>query len=569
MQRTPYRGFRRYLTFLQWLPRYNRRLFGGDLVGGITIAVVLIPQAMAYSVLAGLSPVHGLYASLVPLVLFSLLTTARHVAIGVTAVDMILLSAGVGLFAEKGTGEYLALVVMLTLMVGLIQVAFGFLRLGFIVNLLSMPVVTGFTTAAILFIAASQVGNLAGATISTEGRSLFDMVATFGPVLRDSQPLALAVGLASAAVLIAVRVWARRVPAARRVPGALIVVTITTLLAWYFGWHAGGLPTVGEVPRGLPALVFPPVRLTSIGDLLPTALTLALIQFVTVISVGRLYAGKHGYPIRANRELVSVGAANLGAGIFQGLPVSGSLSRSAIGDQSGVQTPIANVVAAAVVLVTLLVLTPAFSNLPIPALAAIIIVSSLALIDLGAWRRLVRVKLVDGLLAGITLVATVSIGLHQGLLAGVAASVVAIVYRISKPNVAILGKLPGTRSYRNVKRYPEAERDDDILIIRIDASFSFANADFLRDLLLDGAGPVKESTHAVVVDMSSVNDLDTTAVAVLRFVADTLQERGIRLLLAGTKSAIEDTLRRAGLYDQLGHDSFFLSPHRAVEALRK
>jgi SulP family sulfate permease len=172
------------------------------------------------------------------------------------------------------------------------------------------------------------------------------------------------------------------------------------------------------------------------------------------------------------------------------------------------------------------------------------------------------------LLAGVTLVATVSIGLHQGLLVGVAASVVAILYRISKPNVAILGKLPGTRSYRSVKRYPEAERDDDILIIRIDASFSFANADFLRDLLLDGSGPVKETTRAVVVDMSSVNDLDTTAVGVLRFVADTLRERGIRLLLAGTKSAIEDTLRRAGLYDQLGPDSFFLSPHRAVETLR-
>lgn len=549
--------------------QYDRAFLGGDLVGGFTIAVVLIPQAMAYAVLAGLPPVHGLYASLVPLVLFALLTTTRHVSVGVTAVDMIILSAGVGLFAGRGTDDYLAMVFILTLMVGLIQVVFGLFKFGFIVNLLSMPVITGFSTAAVIIVATSQVGNLVGSSAAIGGGSFAAMAPQLAPVVRDTNSIALAVGLSSVGLLVFTRVAARWVPGIRRIPGPLLVVAISTLLAAYFGWHEQGLAVVGEVPRGLPAFGLPDESLAAtLGKLAPTAATLALVQFVTLISVGRLYAGKHGYPIRANRELVSLGVANVGSGLFQGLPVSGSLSRSVVGDQAGMRTSFANIVAAIVVLCTLLVLTPAIRNLPIATLAAIIIVSALSLIDIAVWRRLLRVKQVDGLLAAITFVATLMTGLHFGLLTGVTASVLAIMYRISRPNVAVLGKLPGTRSYRSVKRHPEAERDDDILIIRIDASFSYANADFLRDLLLDGVGPVKPSTRAVVIDMSSVNDLDTTAVAVLRFVADTLGERGIRLLLAGSKGPVEDTLRRDGLYDHLGADSFHLSPHRAVESFR-
>ena len=551
-------GFRRYLTILQWLPRYDRRQFAGDAVGGVTVAVMLVPQAMAYAVLAGVPAVHGLYASLVPLLVYPLAATSRHVALGVTAIDMVIVAAGLSGLESPGTSDYVALVLVLALMVGVLQVLFGLLRLGFVVNLLSTPVITGFTTGAVLFIAATQIGNLAGVPFRTNGRPLITLFGDLVDVLAAADPLALAVGASAIVILVLFR------RLSRRAPGALVVVVVSTAAAWLFDFRSSGLATVGAVPRGLPAFSIPAVEAGQLGELLPTALTLAFIQFVTIISVARYYSGRHGYPIRANRELISLGAANLGSAMFRGLPVSVSLSRTAVGEAAGVRTPMANVVAAGIVLATLLFLTPAFEHLPISSLAAIIIVSALTLVDFTTWRSLVRIKFVDAILAAVTLAATLTLGLHEGLLVGVAASVVAILYRISRPNVAVLGKLPGTRSFRSLRRFPEAERDDDILVIRIDASFSFANADFLRDLLLDGQGAVRESTRAVVVDMSSVNDLDTTALGVLGFVADTLRERNITLLFAGTKSPVEDTFRRAALFDRIGADRFFLSPHRAV-----
>ena len=520
---------------------------------------MLVPQAMAYALLAGLPAVYGLYASLVPLVVYPLAATSRHIALGVTAIDMIVVAAGMSVLAAAGSPEYIGLVIVLSLMVGVIQIAFGAFRLGFIVNLLSTPVVTGFMTAAALFIAVSQAGTLLGAPMQIEGSSFVALVRAMARALPDVQILAAGVGAASLVVLLALRSWSNRIPA------ALIVVATATLLAWKLGWHADGLATVGAVPSGLPRFVLPELSIAAITKLLPTAFTLALIQIMTIISLARTYSGRHGYPIRANRELISLGAANVSASLFRSPPVSGSLSRTAVGEQAGVQTPMANIVAAAVVLLTLLFVTPAFTHLPTPALAAIIIVAALSLISVADWRRIARIKAVDGLLAGVTLVATLLVGLREGLVIGVIASVVAIMYRISKPNVAILGKLPGTRSFRSINRYPDAEKHEDVLIIRIDASFSFANADFLRDLLLDGDGPVDDETRVVIIDASSVNDLDTTAVGVLQFVADTLKGRGIELLLAGVKEPVEDTLRRSGMYDHLGADHFFLSPHRALD----
>ncbi len=521
---------------------------------------MLVPQAMAYAVLAGLPAVYGLYASLVPLLIYPLTATSRHVALGVTAIDMIVVAAGVTLVATPGTPEYIALVVLLSLMVGVLQICFGLLRLGFVVNLLSTPVVTGFMTAAALFIAASQIGTFVGAPMDIRGNTFAAVLAAAARVVPETNGLALAVGGGSLAALLGMRLLSRRIPA------ALVVVVVATVLAWKLQWGSSGLSTVGIVPSGLPSLALPAITTGNLSALLPTALTLALIQIMTIISLARMYGGKHGYPIRGNRELISMGAANVSAGFFQSPPVSGSLSRSAVGEQAGVQTPLANVFASAVVLLTLLFITPAFMHLPMASLAAIIIAASLSLINIADWRRLARIKRVDGLLAGVTLAGTLAFGLREGLLIGVAASVVAIMYRISRPNVAILGKLPGTRSFRSVKRYPQAEAHEDVLVIRIDASFSFANADFLRDLLLEGDGPVGDETRAIIIDASSINDLDTTAVGVLQFVGDTLNRRGVKLFLAGVKGPVEDTLRLAGLYDHFGEEAFFLSPHRALDA---
>ena len=547
------------MTILRWLPQYNRRLFLGDLIGGVTVAVMLVPQAMAYAVLAGLPPVYGLYASLVPLVIYPLTATSRHIALGVTAIDMIVVAAGVSVIATPGSPEYIQLVILLSLLVGALQIGFGLLRLGFVVNLLSTPVVTGFTSAAALYIAGSQIGTFVGVPMHIGGGSFAAIAAAARDAVPYTQGLPLLVGGGSLVVLLLLRRWSRRIPA------ALVVVAAATIIAWQLDLRSAGLATVGNVPAGLPTFSFPAVSFESISDLLPTAFTLALIQIMTIISLSRMYAGKHRYAIRGNRELISLGAANVAASFFRSPPVSGSLSRSAVGEQAGVQTPLANIIAAGVVLLTLLLITPAFEHLPMPALAAIIIVSALSLISVADWQRIVKIKAVDGALTAVTLIATLVLGLREGLLIGVGASVIAIMYRISRPNVAILGKLPGTRSFRSLARHPEAECEEDVLIIRIDASYSFANADFLRDLLLEPDGPVSEKTKAVIIDASSINDLDTTAVGVLQFVGDTLRDRGVLLLMGGVKGPVEDTLRRSGVYDHLGEEHFFLSPHRALD----
>jgi SulP family sulfate permease len=277
-----------------------------------------------------------------------------------------------------------------------------------------------------------------------------------------------------------------------------------------------------------------------------------------------VFAARHRYDIRANRELLALGTANVAGSFFRSVPVSGSFSRTAVNERAGACTPLANVAAALLVGLTLLFLTPLFRYLPIPALAALIIVAASGLLDLRELRYLWRIKRIDGALALVTFLATLLVGIQEGILVGIAASVVAVMYRISRPNVAVLGHLPGTRSFRDVRHFPEAEPLESILMLRVDASFSFANAELLKDLLLRLTKDAGGDVRAVVVDASSINDLDTTAVAVLLSAEQTLASRGIELYFGGVKEPVLDLIKRSGLYLKVGADHFFLSPHRAV-----
>ena len=544
-------------TAQRWLRRYRFGKFKGDALAGLTVGVMLIPMGMAYAVLAGVPPIYGLYAGLVPPLVYAFFGTSRHLSVGPVAIDMLIVAAGVGALAGGDGTRYLALALALGVMVGIGQIAMAVARIGFAVNFLSRPVIVGFTTAAPLIIGFSQLGNLLGIDVPSSQYVhvlLWEAAQQIGAVDLSS----LAIGGGGILLLVLLKWWKPLFP------GALAVVVLGTLATWKLG---ADVEVVGAVPTGLPAPVVPDVGWSDVRALLPTAVTLALVQFMGVVSLGKVFAARFRYAINANRELFAIGSANVAGALFQGVPVSGSFSRSAVNVQAGARTPMAGVIAALLVGLTLLFLTPLFYHLPIPALAAIIMVSAFGLIDVAEVRYLFRAKQRDGYVALFTFAATLLIGIQEGILLGIAASVLALLYRISRPRVAVLGHLPGTHSFRNLQRAKDAVPIGGLLILRIDAGFSFANAGFIRDLILDKSQPAERRVRAVVIDGSTINDLDTTAAEALRSVAEMLEARGIDLYFTGVKGYIRDVMRKAGLVDVIGEDHFLMSPHRAVQRL--
>jgi len=540
-----------------WLAGYDRRTLRKDLVAGLTVGIVLIPQSMAYALLAGVPPIYGLYASLVPLLVYALLGTSGQLAVGVIAIDMLVVHAGLSSMAPAASADYVELAILLALMVGVTQLFMAVTRMGFVANLLSRPVMAGFTAGAAVIIAVSQLAGLAG--FETQGgTALPELVSQLLRHGEEVRLLPLVVGCASIAAILGLRHWAPRIPP------VLVVVVLGTALTWLLGLEARGLPLIGDVPRGIPAFTLPPLEPGVIRSLVPTALALALLQFITVASLGKVFAARRGESIQPNRELLAIGVANVAGGLFRALPVSGSFSRTALAEQAGSETPAANLVAATLVVVGLLVLTPVLGFVPVALLSAIIVVAALGLLDIQEIRFLLRAKSVDGWIAIGTFVSTAFFGILNGIFVGVAASVLAILYRISRPNAAVLGHLPGTRSFRDVRHSEEAQSVEGILMLRVDASFSFMNAEYLKEVILKHTAPGASGIEAIVVDASSINDLDTTAATVLLNVKKTLDEEGIELYFGGVKEPMRDVLAQTGLLEILGEDSVFLSPHRAV-----
>lgn len=553
---TPKQWMEQALPIVQWLSDYDPPDLRADAVAGLTVGVMLVPQGMAYAVIAGVPPIYGLYAALVPLLVYPLLGTSRHLSWGPTALDMLILAAGLSAVATAGTDEYVGLAIVLTAGVGLIQIGMGMAQLGFVANLLSRPVIAGLTAAAALIIGFSQLGNFLGIEL---GQSQYVHVLVWEAiqrVLETNLPSVLIGGL-SVVVLVLLPRWRPLLPE------ALIVVVGATIASWGFNLPSQGVDIVGVIPTGLPGVSLPDASMTDLRGLLPAALTLALVQFMKNVSLGRIFAARHRYAIDANRELVGMGAANLVGSVFQAIPSSGSFSRSAVNEQAGARTPLANVVAAAVIALTLLLLTPLFYYLPMPALAAIIMVAGFGLIDPEEIRALFEAKERDGYIALFTAGCTLFIGIQEGILLGIGASMIAVLYRISRPNVAELGHVPGTRLFRDMDRFDQAVRIEDILVLRVDASFSFANAEYFKDFILESEQEGRD-IRVVIIDGTSINDLDTTAVDALRSVIETLSDRGIELYFTGLIGPVREVVVRSGLLSTLGSDHFHMDPHDAV-----
>ncbi|MFQ5570436.1 MAG: SulP family inorganic anion transporter [Rhodothermales bacterium] len=541
----------------QWGPQYTRKTLRGDLVAGVTVSVILIPQGMAYALIAGLPPVYGLYAALVPLVVYALFGSSRQLAVGPVAIVSLLVAAGVAPLAGGDMERYIALAMLLTLMVGALQVVMGVARFGFLVHFLSQPVLTGFTSAAALIIGMSQLTHLLGVPIP-RSHYVHDILWHAAQQLGTVHGPTLLIGLGGIGVLVALRRWARALP------GPLVVVMLGTVIVWASGVYEEGVRIVGDVPGGLPAPFVPPVSLDDVKALLPIAVTIALVGYMQSIAVAKAFASRGRYDVDANQELIGLGIASFVGAFFRAYAVTGSFSRTAVNAEAGAETPVASFVSAGVIALTLLLLTPLFYYMPQAVLAAIIMVAVAGFIDLKEARFLWRVRRSDFFLMLLTFGATLMLGIEEGILVGVVASLILVIQRSSRPHTAVMGRLPGTTVYRNIERYPEARTGTGVVVLRVDAALYFANAAFLKEKLreIEHRYP---SMHTLVFDAYPVNRIDATAAHALKDIVDDLRRKGKDIYFAGVKGPVRDVMEKAKMVEHVGPDHFFMEVHTAVE----
>lgn len=554
---------KRYFPIFDWLPRYQKQWLSGDLSAGITVGIMLIPQGMAYAMIAGLPPVFGLYAALVPQIVYALMGTSRQLAVGPVAMDSLLVASGLGALALSGLEEYIAMALFLALFMGGIQLLFGLLKMGFLVNFLSKPVISGFTSAAAIIIGLSQLKHLLGTDI--EGSSqIHILLSNAFKTLGDTNLFTLALGIAA---IVVIRMLKK---INRKIPGALVAVVLGVLAVYFLGLSSSGVRIVGEVPDGLPALTLPALDTARISELFPIALTLALIAFMEAISVAKAVEEKRGENhVKANQELVALGASNIVGSLFQSYPTTGGFSRTAVNDQAGANTGLASLISSAVVGLTLLFLTPAFYYLPNAVLAAIIMVAVFGLIDLKYPARLWKNRKDEFVLLVITFLLTLGLGIKEGILLGVLASLLLLVYRTSKPHIAILGRIRDTPHFRNLDRFAtDTENPEDFLILRFDGQLFFGNKDYFREQLQKQIEKKGEGLQYVILNAEAVNYIDSTAVFMLRSLVADLKKENIRFAVAGAIGPTRDILYTSGLIEDIGPENLFSNTNEAFTHLR-
>jgi len=539
---------------------YKKSDLSGDLSAGFIVAVMLIPQGMAYAMLAGLPPVIGLYASTIPLLVYALFGTSRQLAVGPVAMVSLLVLAGVSTLAEPGTESYISLVLLLMLMVGVIQFLMGVLKLGFIVNFLSHAVISGFTSAAAIIIGLSQLKHLLG--VKLESNQVFLVLWEAIRKIAEINPISFAIGAGSIILLVTLK---KVLP---RVPGPLVVVVLSSIIVYLFQLQNAGVSIVGEVPKGLPSLSVPMFNMDSILLLLPIALTISFIGFMESIAMAKAIAAKEKYKIVPNKELVGLGLANVAGSFFSGYPVTGGFSRSAVNYQAGARTPLATMITAVLILLTLLFFTDFFYYLPNTVLAAIIMVAVYGLIDFKEAKGLFKVHKLDGGTWAVTFIATLFIGIEQGILAGLAFSLVVFIARSAYPHMAELGFLKNEEVFRNVKRFPEAETDPEVLIYRIDASLYFANMNFIEEKLCERVAE-SPALKWILLDFSGVNSIDAVAIHALEDMMDNCSKGQIKVYFAGIKGPVRDLLKKAGWNEKYADRMQYVSIAHVLSSIGK
>lgn len=551
-----------YFPIVQVIKEYNLNKFKADAISGSTVGIVLIPQGMAYAVIAGLPPIYGLYAGLVPLFIYPLLGTSRHISIGPVAIDMLILAAGLGFLAGNDPVEKVTLAIMIAFLTGIFQLFMGFVKLGFVFNLFSRPVISGFTIAAPIIIIMSQLGTLLNVEVPNS-QYVHEMLYHIGQQLGNIHYPSLGLSLFFILFLVIMRKYYSKLPE------SVILVTITIIILSFFSISKWGIDQIGAIPEGLPGFALPEFNIDTLKQLAPSAFTLALIQFMTIASLSKAFARKHGYTVNPNQELIAIGSSNVVGSLFQSLPVSSSFTRSAIAEQGGAKTSFNNIFAGILILFTLLFLTPLFEILPEPLLGAVIVVSVSSLIDIKELKFLIRTKRRDALVAIITLLSVLAIGIQEGIIIGLVSSVLALLLKMSKPTVAELGLIPGTRDFKNRERFSEVKHIPGVLILRVDAPFSFVNAEFFKNYIIEKSMNDKEAPKYVIIDGTTIGDLDISAMDSLLMIIETLKKEGIELYISGLIGPVRDVIRKSDINTFVRSNRFFNTVHDGVVAALK
>jgi high affinity sulfate transporter 1 len=553
---------RPHLQGLSTLRQYRRPWLRGDVVAGVTVAAYAVPQVMAYAELAGLPAVVGLYAILVPLVLYALLGSSRQLSVGPESTTALLTAAAIGPLAAGDPARYAALAALLALLVAGYCVVAWALRLGFVADLLSRPVLVGYLTGVALTMIVGQLGTVTG--VDVEGSSVNERLVSF---VSGIGSIDVVTTMLSVSVLTALLLIARRYP---KVPGPLVVVLLASAVVAVLGW-ADRVAVVGDVPFGLPELVLPDVGLSDVGLLALPALGLMIVGYTDNVLTARSFANRRREQIDANAELLALGVSNLGAGLTQGMPVSSSGSRTALGNAAGSRTQVYSLVMLGAVVLTLLLFRPVLEYFPLAALGALVVYAAIQLIDMPAFGQLWRFRAAELAIALATTVAVLALDILTGVLVAVGLSVVELLYRVARPHDAIEGLVPGLAGMHDVDDYPQARTVPGLVVYRYDSPLFFANAaDFRRraeaavDEVMAADGPVRW----LLLNVEANVEIDSTAVAVLDDLHQAMQDRGIVLALARVKQDLAVQLDRAGFLQTLGENRVFPTLPTALDGYR-
>lgn len=532
-----------------------------DFMAGLTVSVMLVPQGMAYAMLAGMPPIYGLYGGLIPLLLYAVFGTSRQMSIGPVAISALLVLAGVSQIAEPFSAEYVSLVILTGLLVGAAQVLLSLFRLGFLVNFISHPVIIGFTSAAAIIIAISQFKDVLGFPVPRFDYA-YEKVQYVLTHLSETNLFSTILCFGSIILMVVLR------KIRRSIPGALVVTVIGAALVYFLGEELLPIDIIKEVPQGLPAFQLPEMTWENISVLLPTVSTVTIICIVESIAIAKVLQAKHGdYKIRPDQELFALGISKVGGAFFQSIPTSGSFTRSAVNNESGARSGFASIITAIIIGMTLLFLTPLFYYVPKAVLAAIILLSVRSLFE---WREAVALwhtHRSDFMMMLTTFIVTLALGIEEGVFAGVLLSILVILYKSTKPHMAVLGKLPNTNIYRNIDRYKTAERLEEGLIVRFDDQLYFANAAFFQDRIQEMVEAESE-LQFFLLDASNIHDIDSTGVHALEEVLNVLNKRNIPFNISGLRGPVRDRIAKEGLMERLGEKNLYLEIHQAITDLQ-
>lgn len=564
--------FQRYFPIRDWASRYDRDTLTSDLIAAVIVTIMLIPQSLAYALLAGLPAEVGLYASIAPLLIYMVFGTSMTLAVGPVAVASLMTASAVGELAAAGTPEYVGAAILLALISGLMLVAMGLARLGFLANFLSHPVISGFITASAIIIAIGQLKNLLG--VPLVGHTLVEQIHSLMVHIGEVNLWTLGIGVATTGFLI----WARTrlsavllgVGLSGKLAGSLskaapvVAVIVSILLVWALGLEQAGVAILGDIPNGLPAPTLPKFDADLWQMLALPALLIGVVGYVETISVAQTLAAKRRERIDPDQELIALGTANVGSALSGGFPVTGGFSRSVVNFDAGARTPAAGAMTAVGIAAATLFLTPALYLLPKATLGATIIVAVVSLIDLDAIRRTWAYSTTDFLAMAGTILVTLGFGVELGIATGVLLSLMLFLNRTARPHVAIVGRVPGTEHFRNIKRH-EVETTPGVLSIRVDESLYFPNARFLEDTINEvvAADPC---IRDVVLMCPAVNFIDASALESLELISQRLDEAGLKLHLSEVKGPVMDRLKRTDFLEHLSGE-VFLSQYKAEQIL--